>query len=107
MSNLIVPDEYKTDNPFLLPFRADADNVLDQNNRVVCTISSDASPQEAINIAKLFASSAESLSFLNDISVLIQSLTQDTEGYNHGAEDEDKDNCIICSIQSYIASKLS
>lgn len=105
--SLIVPDEYKTTNPFQLPFRADADRVVDKDGRVVCTISSDSSPQEAINIAKLFASSAESLSFLNDIAVLIQSLTQDTEGYNHGAEDEDKDNCIICSIQSYIANKLS
>lgn len=107
MNELIVPDEYKSTNPFLLPFRADADRVVDKDGRVVCSISSDSSPEEAIKIAKLFSSAAESLAFLNDISSLIENLTKDTEGYNHGAENEDKANCLICNIQDYINSVLS
>jgi hypothetical protein len=107
MSNLIVPDEFKEENPFQLPFRADADMVLDANNRGVAKISEQAGPQEALRIAKLFASSTESLSFLHDIAQFIEAATKDDPTYNHGAEDEDKENCVICSINAYIDNVLS
>jgi hypothetical protein len=107
MSNLIIPDEFKTENPFQFPFRADADMVLDANDRGVAKISDQAGPQEALRIAKLFASATESLSFLHDIAQFIEAATRGQDGYNHGEEGEDKSNCVICSINAYIENVLS
>ncbi len=106
MSNLIVPDEFKQDNPFILPFRADADMVVDANGRGVAKISDQAGPEEAIRIAKLFASGAESLARLHNLADYLQAMTEGEDGFNHGAEDEDKSECIICYIRDYIDEVL-
>ena len=106
MSNLIVPDEFKNENPFQLPFKADADMVLDATGRGVAKINEQTSPEEAIRIAKLFASAAESLSFLHDLAQFIEAATKGNEDYNHGTEGEDRENCVICSINDYIDNIL-
>jgi len=95
-----------TDNPieFTLPFAADADRVIDSENREICQVSSVCSPEEALRIAKLFASSYQAFTLLAGVRALIYASTKDAEGFRHGAPDEDKEACILCAIDEFLDS---
>lgn len=104
--SLILPDEYKNENPFKLPFRADANCIVDADNRGVACVSDQASPQEAVRIAKLFASSADSLAVLSEVAEVLTRAAAHDESSLHGTPEEDKSNCMICQIDKYINSVI-
>lgn len=104
---IIIPEEYKDKLPFQFPFYADADMVRDSNDRVVAHISRSAAPEEAVRLAKLFASAAESLNRLNNVSKIIEATTKDLPDYNHGTLNEHIDDCLICYIDHYVKKVLS
>jgi hypothetical protein len=103
---LIIPSEYKSNEPFKLPFAPLGDRVVDADERQVCQIEAE-DPQEAIKIARLFASSVESLNRLNSVAMMLEASLKGTPEYKHGDLDEDIDNCLICYIQHYVKEVLS
>jgi|FreactcultureFD7_1027221.scaffolds.fasta_scaffold07759_9 hypothetical protein len=105
--NLIVSNDYDDQKiEYKIPFRADADKVIDADGRTVCEIANNCSAEEAIRTAKLLASSVSSLEMLSKVGSLLHELAKDEENYKHGQEDEDKSNCLICKIDSYINGVL-
>jgi len=105
MNNLIVPDEFKRKDPFKPPFSADGDRVVDAECRTIVSLSCE--PQEAVRLAKLFASSVESLNRLNSVASMLEASLKESPDFKHGALDEDTDNCLICYIQHYVKEVLS
>jgi hypothetical protein len=105
MNNLIVPDEFKRKDPFKLPFSADGDRVVDAECRTIVSIDCDA--EQAVRLAKLFASAAESLNRLNSVASMLEASLKDSPDFKHGALDEDIDNCLICYIRHYVKEVLS
>ena len=103
---LIIPSEYKSDAPFKLPFAPLGDCVVDADERQVCQIEAE-DPQEAIRIARLFASSVESINRLNSVATMLEASLKDNPEFKHGDIDEDIDNCLICYIQHYVKEVLS
>ena len=94
------------ENPieFTLPFRADADRIVDSEGREICQISGLCSPEEAIRLAKLFASSYQAFTMLSGVKSFIYASTKDLPDFAHWKEDEDKSACILCAIDEFIAS---
>lgn len=107
MSDLIVPEQYKNHEAFKLPFSPDADSVRDADGNVVAYISNKASAEEALRLARVFASSVESLSRLHNLAEILKANTKDLPEYNHGALNENIDDCLICYIEHYIKEVLS
>lgn len=103
---LIIPSDYKSSEPYKLPFAPLGDRVVDADERQVCQIEAE-DPQEAIRIARLFASSVESINRLNSVAMMLEASLKHTPEYKHGDLDEDIDNCLICYIQHYVKEVLS
>jgi len=107
MSDLIVPEQYRSNEAFQLPFTPDADTIKDATGRTVAYISNKASADEAVRLARVFASAVESLNRLHNLAEILKANTKDLPEYNHGALDENIDDCLICYIEHYIKEVLS
>jgi len=105
MSKIIAPIEFQNKEPFKLPFFADGDKVVDSEGRTIVSIDCDA--EQAVRLAKLFASSVESLNRLNSVATMLEASLKENPDFKHGALDEDTDNCLICFIQHYVKEVLS
>jgi hypothetical protein len=89
---------------FTLPFSADADRIVDSDGREICQISGLCKPEEAIRLTKLFASSYQALTLLSGIASFIHASTKDLPEFTHGTENENKESCILCSIDEFMKS---
>ena len=107
MGNIIIPssvDEKSVRVAMQFPLRADADSVVDANDKCVLTIDDSVEIGESLKFAKLFAKAPEMWELLGDAYIVL-SVVAKSSGVDHGSpEEQDKDACILCRCEALLES---
>jgi len=101
--SIIIPAGIDTDKvrvPLQFPLRQDADTVVDADGKIVFTMDNSVAVGESIKFCKLFAKAPEMFELLGACYMALAIVASNTEGMNHGQDDEqDRENCLLCRLE--------
>jgi hypothetical protein len=107
MSNIIIPstiDEASVRIPMQFPLRAQDDSVMDAEGRTVMTMDNSVAIGESLKFCKLFAQAPTMFQILGDAYIMLSLIAANSGDSNHGAENEDKDACILCRMEDVLGA---
>jgi len=104
--SIIIPasvDQGDVRVPMQFPLKPDADSVVDSQGRLVMKLDASIAPAEAIKFAKLFSQAPLMWELLGESYALLGFIGCNTEGFQHGTEDEaNKEDCLLCKCEALL-----